>query len=540
MRSYLILFTMALFLALVLTPAVRRWAMAWGAIDLPDSRRRIHQRPTPRLGGLAIYLSFVVALLCVPLLGTLVSQGFRRNWTQVVALLAPATLVFLLGVYDDFRGANVAVKFSAQMVAVAILYLCGFQINSVSLPFGGSWEIPIMLSFPLTALWVVGITNAFNLIDGIDGLAAGASVFALLSLFVCSLSQDHPAISLMSIVLVGAVMGFLRYNFNPATIFLGDSGSLFLGFMAAALSLASAQKGATIIAVAIPLVSFGLPVVEVGVSMARRFISGQSLFQSDHQHIHHMLLGRGLNQRQVSILLYGVCALFSLFGLMLLNPQRNTMALIFFVMGVGIMLGVQHLRYAEFDALKHKIKQGVARKRHALAFNARFLRSSADLRLAQNADQLMATLSELCRASDIDGVTLETEVVDLSANGGRRFGGWNPVSDSQGRLAWQWSQKDEEILLDDARFSLRFWSLRVPLSSASGVALGAITFYRDLTRGDWAADITQVCGALRLELSSALDRLRSKDQLAPTSVTVNIQTVNGRGNYPFALLEPDK
>ena len=140
--------------------------------------------------------------------------------------------------------------------------------------------------------------------------------------------------------LIGAVMGFLRFNFNPATIFLGDSGSLFLGFMAAVLSLVGAQKSPTLIAVAIPLISFGLPVVEVGISLSRRFVSGAPLFQGDRRHIHHMLLKRGLTQRQVVILLYVICALFTLFGLMLLNPQRNKVALILFVLGVGVVLGV--------------------------------------------------------------------------------------------------------------------------------------------------------------------------------------------------------
>src|SRR5215813_9724713 len=182
----------------------------------------------------------------------------------------------------------------------------------------------------------------------IVGLAAGASVFALISILVFSVAQGNPEISLIAVVLVGSVMGFLRYNFNPATIFLGDSGSLFLGFMAAALSLAGSQKGSTIIAIAIPLVSFGLPVIEVGLSLARRFLGGRPLFRGDRGHIHHMLLQRGLTQRQAVILLYAVCAVFSLFGLMLINPKRELAALILFVLGVGVVFGVQRLRYVEF------------------------------------------------------------------------------------------------------------------------------------------------------------------------------------------------
>ena len=289
MRSYLILFSLALLLTLGLTPLVRRWALIWGAVDWPDGGRRIHARPTPRLGGLAIYLAFLATLGIAPWLGTLVSQNLLNGWQKVGVVLVVGTLIFALGVYDDFFGANATIKILVQLIAAALLYSYGFRISVLSSPFGGGWELPVWLSFPLTALWIVGITNAFNLIDGIDGLAAGASAFALLSLFLCSLAQSHPEVSLISIILVGAVIGFLRYNFNPATIFLGDSGSLMLGFMAAVLSLVSAQKSPTLIAIAIPLVSFGLPVAEVGISLSRRFLSGAPLFQGDRRHIHHML-----------------------------------------------------------------------------------------------------------------------------------------------------------------------------------------------------------------------------------------------------------
>jgi UDP-GlcNAc:undecaprenyl-phosphate GlcNAc-1-phosphate transferase len=292
MRSYVILFSISLLLSFLLTPFVRRRAIAWGAIDLPDNGRRIHARPTPRLGGIAIYIAFMLTLLCVPLLGNLVSQSFRANLPRLAALLVPATLIFLFGIFDDFRGSTATQKIIVQAIAGAILYAFGFRIDALSSPFGGTWELAIYISLPLTMLWVVVITNAFNLIDGVDGLAAGASGFALLSILFFSIAQGNPEVSLIAVVLLGAVIGFLRFNFNPATIFLGDSGSLFLGFMAAALSIVGSQKGSTIIAIAIPLVSFGLPVAEAGLSLVRRFVGGDSLLAGDRGHIHHMLLRR--------------------------------------------------------------------------------------------------------------------------------------------------------------------------------------------------------------------------------------------------------
>jgi len=508
MRSYTLLFSISLALALGLTPLVRRWAVRWGAVDWPDDQRRIHTRPTPRLGGVAIYVAFLLTLLLVPLPGNLVSRNLSEHWGTVGALLLASTLIFAVGVYDDFRGSSAPLKILVQVIAAAILYNCDLRISVLSSPWGGSWELPQWLSFPLTALWVVGITNAFNLIDGIDGLAAGASAFALLSLFVCSMMQGHPEVSLLSIVLIGATLGFLRYNFNPATIFLGDSGSLLLGFMAASLSLVSAQKSATLVAIAIPLVSFGLPVAEVWISLSRRLLSGAPLFKGDRRHIHHMLLQRGLTQRQAAILLYGICALFSLFGLMLLNPQRNATALIFFVLGVGAVLGVHHLGYAEFDALGRHIKQGVVRRRRALAVSVRTRCASADLRHAQNVEQLLEMLVEWCRAQNFDGISLEVKHSWQDWSSIPEPAGKFVITPDTGDIAWVWRWSGADGSLADLSASSGFWSLRVPLTDKDAEILGAITCYCNLS--SHTADLAQICGVLREDLSAALVRLRQQ------------------------------
>ncbi|MCI0337206.1 MAG: undecaprenyl/decaprenyl-phosphate alpha-N-acetylglucosaminyl 1-phosphate transferase [Acidobacteria bacterium] len=505
MRTYLTLFTLSFLGSLLITPFVRRKATEWGAIAMPDNGRHIHLRPTPLLGGVAIYLAFTLTLLCVPFLGNLVTDIFRANLPKLIALLVPATFIFFLGIYDDFRSASAPVKIFFQLIAASMVYAGGLRIENLSSPFGGTWELPMLLSFPLTALWIVIITNAFNLIDGIDGLAAGASVFALLSILVFSIAQLNPEISLISVVLVGAVIGFLRYNLNPATIFLGDSGSLFLGFMAAALSLAGSQKGSTIIAIAIPLVSFGLPVTEAGLSLVRRFLGGRPLFAGDRGHIHHMLLQRGLTQPQVVILLYAVCALFSLFGLMLLNPKRNIGALIFFVLGVAFIFGVQHLRYAEFSELGSQIKQEVSRRRRALAVNVRVRRTSDGLGSAKTPDQLFAALEEMLSTNEFDCTILElSEKAPLIASYSMRYCAY-PVNRTSSNVIWVWERGDtdlEEILNSD-----QFWTLRVPLTDEEGKTLGAIIFYRCLLDGTPTVEIGHLCGDLQRELSSALLRM---------------------------------
>jgi UDP-GlcNAc:undecaprenyl-phosphate/decaprenyl-phosphate GlcNAc-1-phosphate transferase len=369
------------------------------------------------------------------------------------------------------------------------------------------WELPILLSFLLTSLWIILITNAFNLIDGIDGLAAGASVFALLSILVFSIAQGNPEISLISIVLVGAVIGFLRYNFNPATVFLGDSGSLFLGFMAAALSLSGSQKGSTIVAIAIPLVSFGLPLTEAGISVVRRFLSGQSLLGGDRGHIHHQLLQRGLTQRQAVILLYAICALFSLFGLMLLNPQRNIGALIFFVLGVVIIFGVQHLRYAEFSELGSQIRQGVMRRRRSLAVNVRVRRSSDYLSKAKTVDQFFAALDEMLASNEFNCATLELCVNGPTFDSYIMHFPESPAIIDRRKVIWVW--EDGETNPGEIINSNRCWALRLPLTNEKGETLGSITFYRCLSDGIPSIDISHLCGNLHRELSAALIRLTS-------------------------------
>jgi UDP-GlcNAc:undecaprenyl-phosphate GlcNAc-1-phosphate transferase len=501
MRSYITLFTLSFLAAILVTPLVRRKASEWGAIAHPDNGRHIHSRPTPRLGGVAIYIAFTATLLCVPFLGNLVGQSFRDNLLKLTALLAPATFIFFFGVYDDFRSASAPLKLAFQTAAALMVFVAGFRIENLSSPFGGHWHLPMWLSLPATILWIVVITNAFNLIDGIDGLAAGASVFALISILVFSVAQGNPEISLIAVVLVGAVMGFLRYNFAPATIFLGDSGSLFLGFMAAVLSLAGSQKGSTIVAIAIPLVSFGLPVTEAGLSLARRFLSGQSLLAGDRGHIHHKLLDRGLTQRQAAILLYAVCALFSLFGLMLLNPQRSLAALIFFVLGVGIVFGVQRLGYAEFSELGSQIRQGVTRRRRALAVNVRVRRASDDLSGVKSASELYAALNSLLDTDEFDCAILEVNENE-------------PTFESyptryrhltNGRATWVWKRNGAEF--DKVISSDQCWMLRLPLVAESGQTLGSITFYRKLVDETPTIDIGYLCGTFQRELSAALARV---------------------------------
>src|SRR4051794_34685501 len=265
-------------------------------------------------------------------------------------ILIPAALVFLLGVYDDLRGVGPYVKFAVQAVAATMLFAGGLRIVNIPGIFGNS-TLPWYVGLLLTIVWVLAITNAFNLIDGLDGLAAGSALFSTMVAFVVALFNGPLLVEIMTIALAGAILGFLRFNFNPATIFLGDSGSLFIGFLLSALALHGAQKAPTIVAVAIPIVSFGLPILETVLSVIRRLISGRPVFTADREHIHHKLLQHGMSHRQVVILLYGVSAVFAMLSLFLLWPTGSSLGLVMAVMGVGIWIGVQHLGYLEFGEI---------------------------------------------------------------------------------------------------------------------------------------------------------------------------------------------
>src|SRR6185436_650819 len=304
MKTYFALFVISTGSALIITPLIRRLCQRFNLLDVPNDDRRVHTSAVPRLGGIAIYISLMVALASLLLVSNLVTDALSYYRPLFFKVLVPSSLVLLLGTYDDLRGANAAVKFLGLGLIASLFYAMGGRIEALAVPFVGVLTFPTPLSFVLTVFWLVAISNAFNLIDGVDGLATGAALFSSVVILIVALSGGHSVMTVVAIVICGALAGFLRYNFNPASIFLGDSGALFVGFLLAALSLMGAQKATTAIAVITPILAFGLPVVDTTVTMARRLIGGRPIFQGDGEHIHHMLLARGWSQRRVVLILY--------------------------------------------------------------------------------------------------------------------------------------------------------------------------------------------------------------------------------------------
>src|SRR5882757_7065870 len=384
--AFFAIFFLSLLFSFVLTRYVRDFASRRGWVAVPSQERHLHSSPLPRLGGVAIFLSFSLGMLAAALMASYIPYLHSAvSLKTLLTILAPASLVFLLGVYDDLYSVGPYVKFAVQALAATMLFMGGLRILNIPVLFG-QHQLPWFLGLPLTILWVLAITNAFNLIDGLDGLAAGSALFSTLVAFVVALLNGYSLVTVMTIALAGAILGFLRYNFNPATIFLGDSGSLFIGFLLSALALAGAQKAPTIVAVAIPVVSFGLPILETSLSILRRLISGRPVFTADREHIHHKLLQRGFSHRQVVILLYAVSAVFAMLSLFLLWPTGSTVGLILAVLGTGIWIGVQHLGYLEFGEIR-RVAQRTMETRQIFINNMAIRRCTEELKVSLRYDR---------------------------------------------------------------------------------------------------------------------------------------------------------
>jgi UDP-GlcNAc:undecaprenyl-phosphate/decaprenyl-phosphate GlcNAc-1-phosphate transferase len=314
----------------------------------------------------------------------------------------------------------------------------------------------------------------------------------------------------VALVLCGALAGFLRYNFNPASIFLGDSGALFVGFTLAALSVLGSQKATTAVAVVIPILAFGLPVIDTGVTMARRLISGKPMFQGDNEHIHHMLLARGWSQRQVVFVLYGVCASFGLIAMLFTNTGSRATGFMLFVIAVVVIIAVGHLRYHEMDELRAGVKRTVSDRRTRVANNIRVRRAGQALAKASDLHELfdavrhMLELGEFVYANVQIGHPAGGEVNNraLMSSEERR-----PLPDvvlRSGRISWSWQRGN--VGADEVMLGRMFWCLRLPLAT-SREEWGWMNLYREFDADPLLVDMNYLSGLFRDELSEAAERI---------------------------------
>jgi UDP-GlcNAc:undecaprenyl-phosphate GlcNAc-1-phosphate transferase len=485
---YLGAFVLSVVTCFCTTWYVQDLAYARGWVVQPSSSRHLHTHPVPRLGGVAIYLAFNLVIGIDWFVPRIMGIQPIFSIRTAFAIMVPATIIFLLGLWDDFRPLSPQVKFAVQILAAVVLFLEGFRVNQMKAVFGGhplSWAIAL----PLTILWVLWITNAFNLIDGLDGLAAGSAVFSTLVVLVVSLVNHSTTVTVLSVALAGATLGFLRFNFNPATIFLGDCGSMFLGFMLSALALAGSQKAPTMIAVAIPVVSLGLPILDVGISVLRRFMSGKPLFSADREHIHHKLLKHGLSQREVVLILYAVSALLGLLSLAMLNGA-STMAFVLVIVGVGVWLGVQHLHYPEVRELQRLAIRTVSQKQIIIQ-NLGIRRAAEELDNCGSLAEVCRVLEQAFAPTDFDGLELRV----LGKQGGVVPLG--PFQHDNGDYVFTWQRAVEPAAA---------WRLTVQLSTSEGEAVGSFSVQRCAVDKPLLIDVNLLTSGFCLSLANAVAR----------------------------------
>ncbi|MFZ5945123.1 MAG: glycosyltransferase family 4 protein [Bacillota bacterium] len=302
-----ILFMLGSFLiTLTLVPFIKKLAFKVGAVDNP-CQRKVHCKPMPRLGGLAIYLGFVVMVL--------LTQELSQ---QVIGLLLGSSIIAALGIIDDIKEISPKVKLLGQILAAGVLVAFNIDVDYITNPFVEGSIIPLKyFNIPVTILWIVGVTNAVNLIDGLDGLAAGLSTIAAVTLAIVGHTQGEFLMVALSLMLAASTLGFLRYNFYPAQIFMGDSGSMFLGFNLSALAIMGFVKSITILSVFVPILILGIPIFDTLFAIIRRYTNAQPIFKADKEHLHHCLLNRGFSHKQTVLVIYATSLFLAGTGVLL-------------------------------------------------------------------------------------------------------------------------------------------------------------------------------------------------------------------------------
>jgi UDP-GlcNAc:undecaprenyl-phosphate GlcNAc-1-phosphate transferase len=388
-----IAFAVAAVAAAALTPLVRDWALRSGALDHALTSRKVHGRPIPRLGGVAMVGAFFAVLAGLLLARPSVAALFREKADHVAGLCLGGLLIAALGVWDDLRGVRARYKLLVQAIVAVLVYHLGYGIDQITSPFGPPVELG-WLAIPFTVLWITGVINALNLIDGLDGLAGGVALIAVGTMFVLAVHDQRPLMLLVTAALAGSLVGFLRYNFNPASIFMGDTGSMFLGFVLAITAIETQEKSSAAVAMLVPVVALGLPIGDTLLSMARRTIRGVPVFQPDRGHIHHRLLSLGLSHRQAVLVLYGVGVVLGAAAIAIATASSPHVA----ATVVAVLLGTAYLFLRRLGYLR--LEQGptvLEQRRRNLDVRARVREAGELLRRAGTPAEIWRPVKRVAR-----------------------------------------------------------------------------------------------------------------------------------------------
>lgn len=329
MESFIIPFISATLMSLIATPIVRKLAFKIGAVDVPKDDRRVHKKAMPLMGGLAIFAAVIISVLI-----------FLPLDKTTFSILIGGTLIVISGIIDDLKDMSPKVKLLFQILAGVVLILGGIKVDFITNPFTSNSSLLYLrwLSIPITLFWVVGITNTLNLIDGLDGLAAGVAMISSLSLMLVASKFGYGEITILSAIVAGSCLGFLPFNFNPAKIFMGDTGALFLGFMLAAISIEGVMKSVATIAVIVPILILGVPIFDTTFAIFRRLLNGQSIMAADKGHLHHRLLNKGFSQKKTVLILYGISSIFGLFAVLIAKANSRQAVYLSVALFIGSVL----------------------------------------------------------------------------------------------------------------------------------------------------------------------------------------------------------
>lgn len=328
MNKFYILAAVAAVVAAIFTPIVKKIAFKFNVLDIPKDARKVHKKPIPLLGGVAIYIAFI---------STLILKSGKLTASEM-GILIGATIIAIGGIIDDKYDIRPRYKLVFQILAAAVLIMFGVEINLVTNPIISANQYLNLgwLSLPMTLLWVIGITNALNLIDGLDGLAAGVALISSITLFIIAILNNRTDAAILTAILSGAIIGFLPYNFNPASIFMGDTGAQLLGFLLAAISIKGTIKSAAAFAIAVPILALGIPIYDTMFAVIRRKINGKPIMQADRGHLHHRLLDMGLTQKQTVLIMYLISAVLG--GIAIIAMQVSNQRAYFVLAAAMIIL----------------------------------------------------------------------------------------------------------------------------------------------------------------------------------------------------------
>lgn len=330
MQTYISAFFISLIVTYLFTPVIKKLAKKINAVDLPNNRR-IHQKAVPTIGGVAIYVGVLSAMLLL--------TSFNGT---LMGIIIGGTIILVVGLFDDIYELSPRFKLMGQIIAAIVVILFGIKINFITNPFGGMIYLGYW-GIPLTLLWVVGVTNTVNLVDGLDGLAAGISAIAAFTLFFVGLQEGQVMAAIMALTLAGSSLGFLKYNFNPAEIFMGDTGAMFSGFILAAISVSGALKSAAAVTLIVPILALGVPIFDTIFAIIRRLYNGKPIGEADNGHIHHRLLALGMNQRQAVLSVYIISIGLGLMALVINGSNFQDAVVILALVILGLIYGAWKL-----------------------------------------------------------------------------------------------------------------------------------------------------------------------------------------------------